>query len=301
MASRGPFSPLLAPGLAAVFFRNLRDRPTEYTRWLPEKKSRRAYEEEYKIAGLGQFVYKAEGSVYTFDEPIPGATIRFIHQTFGLGFRVTEEMIEDDLYGVMSRMSKELSRSATLNREVQGFSPLNNAFNALFTGYDGVSLVHAAHPLLGGGTLSNLVTGDFSQDALQSAIELFENFTDDRGYRVMVTPKFLMHAPPNIWEVGKVLESELEANTADNNANIIRTRYGIQPDLYHYFTDTDAWFLRATKSDIDDDNGARMYNRVSDQFRSDDDPLNGDALFTGRHRISTGFGDFRWVVGSAGA
>lgn len=300
MASRSAFSALLAPGLASIFFRNLTDRPPQWSMWCPSKKSRRAYEEEYKLAGLGQFVFKAEGGVFTFDEPIPGNTIRFTHQTFGLGFRVTEEMLEDDLYGIMNRMSKELARSARLNKEVQAFSILNNGFTAGFNGYDGVALFHAAHPNLGGGTQANLVTGDFSPDALQSAIELFENFTDDRGYKVRVEPKHLMHAPPNIWEVNKVLKSELEANTADNNINVIRTQYGIQPELVHYFTDTDMWVLRASKADIDKDNGARMYIRVDDQFRSDDDPLSGDGLFMGRHRLSSGFGDYRWAVASAG-
>ena len=299
-ATRGKFSPLLAPGLAAIFFRNLKDRASEYARWLPTKTSRRAYEEEYKVAGLGQFVYKAEGAVYTFDEPIPGDTLRFTHLTYGLGFRVTKEMMEDDLYSVMSKMSKELSRSAALNKEVLAHSVLNNAFNTAYTGYDGTALISNTHTLLGGGTLDNLVTGDFSASALQSAIELFEAFTDDRGYKVMVKPKYLVHGPANIWEVGVVLKSELEANTAENNINIIRTQFGIEPMLSHYLTDADSWFLMADKGSISDVNGARMYVRVNDQFSNDDDPLTGDALYMGRHRISAGFGDYRWIVGSQG-
>lgn len=300
-ATRGKFSPLLAPGLAAIFFRNLKDRPVEWSGWCPSKKSRRAYEEEYKVAGLGQFVYKAEGAVYTFDEPIPGDVIKFVHLTYALGFRVTEEMLEDDLYGVMNRMSKELSRSAALNKEVRAFSILNNAFSSSFTGYDGAALCADSHTLLNGSTLDNLVTGDFSQDALQSALELFHAFTDDRGYKVLVEPKVVMHSKGDIWEVNKVLKSEMEANTADNNINVIRTMFGLQPKLVHFLTDTDAWFVMADKGQIDELNGARMYIRVDDQFRSDDDPLSGDAIFTGRHRVSTGFGDYRWVVGSQGA
>lgn len=301
-ANRQKFSQLLAPGLAAIFFRQLKDKPPQFDRWLPTKTSRRAYEEEFKLAGLGQFTFKAEGAVYTFDEPIPGDTLRFVHQTFALGFRVTEEMMEDDLYGIMQRMSRELSRSARLNKEVQGFSILNNAFNTAFAGYTpGEALVQTDHELLNGDTLDNLVTGDFSQDSLQQALEMFDTFTDDRGYKVDVTPKVVIHSMPDFWEVHKVLKSQLEANTADNNINVIRTMFGLTPMKVNYLTDEDAWFVTASKGDIDGTLGARMYIRVNDRFRSDDDPLTGDAIFTGRHRISTGFGDFRWIVGSAGS
>lgn len=300
--NRAAFSPLLAPGLATIFFRNLKDRPPEWTKWMPTKTSRRAYEEEYKLAGLGQFVYKAEGTVYTFDEPIPGDTLRFTHLTYALGFRVTEEMLEDDLYGIMNRMSKELARSSSLNKEVRAFSVLNNAFSTSFPGFiASTALCSNSHALLGGGTLDNLVTGDFSQDALQAAIELFEAFTDDRGYKVRVEPKMVIHSPGDMWEVNKVLKSEKEANTADNNINTIRTMFGLTPEMVHYLTDTDAWYLTASKSDITSGDGARMYIRVNDQFKSNDDPLTGDAIFTGRHRLSVGYADFRWLVGSQGA
>ena len=302
MARRAQFSPLLAPGLAAIFFHQLKDRPTEWDKWLPTKTSRKAYEEEYKLSGLGSFIYKAEGAVYTFDEPIPGSTLRFMHQTYALGFRVTEEMLEDDQYGIMNRMSKELARSASLNKETQGFSVLNNAFSTSYTGYTASeALIADTHTLLNGDTLDNLVTGDFSQDGLQAALELFEAFTDDRGYKIMVRPSKVVHSAGDIWEVNKVLKSQLEANTADNNINVIRTMFGLEPMLVHYLTDTDAWFLMADKGTIDAQLGARMYIRVNDKFRSDDDPLTGDAIFTGRHRVSTGFGDFRWIVGSQGA
>lgn len=296
-AFRGKFSPLLAPGLASIFFRSLKDRPAEYTSLIQVKKSRRAYEEEYKLTGLGEMVRKAEGAVYTYDEPLSGDTIKYTHLTYGLGFRVTEEMLEDDLYGVMRKMSSELARSAHLNKETQGHAPYNNAFSSSYTGFDGAALCSDSHTLLGGGTGDNLVTGDFSLTALQTAIELFENMTDDRGFKVMKKPKHLVHNPGDIWEVNKVLGSEFQPNTADNNINVVKTKYGIQPLLSHYLTDTDSWFLIADKSELD----IKMWMRVDDQFRNADDPETGDAIFTVRHRLSTGFGDWRGIVGSQGA
>lgn len=299
-ATRGKFSKLLAPGLAYIYFRNLKDRPEEWSKWCPRKGSKRAYEEQYNLTGLGQFVYKAEGAAYAFDEPIPGNTIRFTHLTYALGFRVTKEMMEDDLYAIMNRMSKELSRSAALNKEVQAFSILNNAFSSSFSGYDSAALCSATHTLLNGDTLSNLATGDFSYSALQTALELFEAFTDDRGYKVIVQPSMVIHSPGDMWNVNTVLKTVGKPGTADNDNNTITSMFNLVPQLVHYLTDSDAWFVTASKSDIDSGDGARMYIRVDDQFASDDDPNTGDAIFTGRHRVSTGFGDWRWLVGSAG-
>jgi hypothetical protein len=211
-------------------------------------------------------------------------------------------MLEDDQYGIMNRMSKELARSAALNKETQAFSVLNNAFDSTFAGYTASEALCAnSHTLLNGDTLDNLVTGDFSQDALQAALELFEAFTDDRGFKVIVKPEKVIHSAGDIWEVNVVLKSEKKAGTADNDMNVVRTMFGLEPELVHYLTDTDAWFVTASKRAIEEDNGARMYIRVNDRFRSDDDPLTGDAIFTGRHRLSTGWGDFRWIVGSQGA
>jgi hypothetical protein len=297
-ATRGKFSPLLAPGLAAIFFQQLKLRSTEHTKWINMKKSRRAWEEEYKLTGLGSMYRKAEGGVYTFDEPISGDTIKYTHLTYGLGFRVTQEMMEDDLYGVMQKMSKWLARSASLNKEVQAFSVLNNAFSASYVGLDGVSLCNTAHPRLDGGTAqSNKSSADFSMAELQTAIEAYENLTDDRGFKVDVTPKFLVHGPSLIWEVNKVLGSEYEPGTADNDINVVRSKYNVIPVLVHYLTDSDSWYLLSDKSQHD----MKMWTRVDDQFKNSDDPLTGDALFTSRHRLSVGFGDWRGVYGSPGA
>lgn len=297
MPFRTQFSPLLAPGLASIFYRNLRDRSSEHEAFITVKKSRRAYEEEYKLAGLGRMFLKPEGTAYRFDEPLPGDTIRYTHLTYGLGFRITQEMLEDDLYGVMNRMSAELARSARINREVQGFAPLNNAFNSSFTGFDGVELCSNSHPLLGGGTGDNLVTGDFDLPALQAAIELFEGWTDDRDVPIEMMPKMLIHNTQDIWIVGETLESEYRPTDADNAINVVRSKYGITPKCVHWLTDTDSWFLLAAKGMHD----MKMWLRVSDEFRNSDDPITGDAIFTARHRLSTGFGDWRGVVGSAGA
>lgn len=297
MASRGQHSALLAIGLASIFFQDLKRRKTEYTEWINVKSSKKAYEEHYDMAGLGQMVEKPEGAAYTFDEPIEGDTIRFTHITYGLAFRCTEEMKEDDQYGIMSRMASELGMSASYNKDVQAASVLNNAFDSNYTGFDGVELCDSAHPLKGGGTLSNVGAADLDSAPLQAAIEAFESWTDHRGFITDHDPKWLIHATGDIWNATTLLETEYKPFSSDNDINVVRSRYGIVPKHLKHLTDADAWFLVGPKEST----GMMLYIRKNDSFRGTQDPYNGDDIETARHRLSAGFTHWWNVYGSPGA
>jgi hypothetical protein len=299
MASRGQHSALLAVGLATIFFQQLKVRKTEHTKWINVKSSSKAWEEHYDMAGLGQMVEKAEGASYTFDEPIEGTTIRFTHITYGLAFRVTEEMLEDDQYGIMNRMASELAKSAAYNKDVQATSVLNNAFDSNYTGYDGLELCSEVHVLRGGGTAANEPATQVDLDAapLQAGIEAFESWTDHRGYITDHTPKMLVHNTGDIWEAATLLETEYKPHSQDNDINVVRSRYGITPLYLKHLTDPDMWFLLGAKGE----HGMLMYMRKNDMFRQSDDPYNGDLIHTARHRLSVGFDHWWNVYGSSGA
>lgn len=297
-ATRGKFSPLLAPGLRSIFFKNLKIRKTEYTQWINVLKSKRAYEDEYKMAGLGQMMQKGEGEVYTMDEPLAGDTLRFTHLTYALGFRITLEMMEDDLYGVMNKLSTELSKVSSYNKDVQCASVLNNAFDSDFVGHNGIELCSIIQDDLDGGTQSNHGGAiDMDLPGVQAALEAFEGWTDDRSFLTDLDATWLVHATGDIWMAGEILESEFVPDSADNAKNIVRSKFGIKPMHLKHLTDTDAWFLIADKGNHD----MKMYLRVADQFKNSDDPLNDDAIYTARHRLSVGFGDWRGVEGHPGA
>lgn len=282
-----------------MFFDELDVIPMEHPKWINVESSKRAYEDEYKLAGLGQMVQKGEGAVYTADEPIGGDTLRYTHLTYGLAFRVTEEMLEDDLYGVMNRMSKELAKSASYNKDVQATSVLNNAFNSSFTGLNGLELCSLVQSDLDGGTQSNEPTTPVDMDlpAVQAAIEAFHSWTDDRSFQIQAKPMHLIHATGDIWMANEILKTEQVPHSADNTINVVKSMFGLTPMHLRHLTDADAWFMTGSKSDHD----MKMWMRVNDQFRNSDDPWNGDAIFTARHRLSTGFGDWRNVYGSPGA
>lgn len=297
--SRGKASKALAPGLAAIYFARIDSVKKEHTSIVNIKTSKRAWEEEWKWAGLGGFTKKNEGGVYTFDEPLFGDTIRFTHQTYGLAVRVFFEFIEDELYGLMNRISGELGRSAALNKEQRVAGIYNNAFDPNFKGLDGKQLCAVDHPNLGGGTQSNrpAVDADLDLLPLQAAIESFDKWTDDRGVpdprvpvKLLVTPSFWIKA-------NELLKTLYKPDTNENTLNVVATEYNITPENNHYLSDSDAWFLLADK----DMHDVHMYLRKDDSFNNADDPLTDDAIFTGRHRMSEGFGDWRGVYGSSGA
>jgi hypothetical protein len=298
--TRDSLSRVISPMIAAIYFNRLKRRPDEYSQWINIRSSKRAFEIDSKMAGLGNFVRKAEGAVFTFDEPLPGDEVKYVHQTFALAFRVTEEMREDDQWGIVNKMSNELAMSAAYNWNIQAFSVLNNGFNSAYQGFDNLPLFHAAHTRLdGGGTQSNIGNADVGTLGIQQAIEASENLVNDRGMPVLgAEPKFLIHGPASIWATGEVLGSEYDPNVAaSNKINVIATKYNLVPKLVHFLTDPDAWFLLSSKEVHD----LNLYRRVADQFRAADDPLTGDSLNMGRHRLSVGFGGWEGAWGSPGA
>lgn len=297
---RGKLAMLVGPGLAHIYFNRLKQAGKEYDQWINVRTSKRAYEEDFNFAGFGGFTRKAEGGVYTFDEPLEGDVRRYTHVTYGLGFRVTEEMYEDDQYGVMNRLTKELAKSAAHNKEVRAASVLNNGWNPAQRGFDGLPLFHTVHPRLdNAGTQANtpVVQADITKTSLQAAIESFLTMVDDRGLPLQMMPKTLRIGPANIWAANEVLGSEKDPSNNNNTINVLNTKFNITIQLTRYFTDPDMWVLLGGK----DEHDLNMYIRVNDEFNSDNDPLTGDAIETGRHRLSSGFGAWQGAYGSQGA
>ena len=248
------------------------------------------------MTGLGPFVKKNEGGVYTFDEPLPGETIRYTHQTFGLAIRIFLEFVEDEQYGLMNRITAELGKAAALNKEQRAASILNNAFDVAYTGFDGLPLIHTGHTNIGGGTQSNRLAADADLDIapLAAAIQAFDLITDDRGVTDSRRPAKLVIHPSNYMKAVEILETKTTPYSANNTVNVVSTKYNISIVVNHYLTDPDAWFLLASEHDMN------MFIRKDDSFHNADDPLTDDLIYTGRHRLSEGFGDWRGVYGSPG-
>lgn len=297
---RGQWAELLAGGLNNFTFQKLRERPEQYRRYTDVQNSRKAYEDDFDMGGLGPLYKKSELGPTLLDEPIKLGGIRFIHDTFALGFAVSKEMRDDDQYGVVNRLAGSLGRSSRITTELYGHDVLNNGFNTTkYAGRDGKALFATDHPIQGtGGTYANkpTVDVDLSEAALEAGIAAFDFMTDERGITTEVRPRVLLISPENRMLAKRLLNSAGFPGTNNNDINPLVDE-GLTVVVSNWLTDRDAWFLLAGP----EESGLKFYWREMPDTSTWDDE-NADATFHKiRQRHSVGFTDWRFAYGSTGA
>lgn len=289
----------LVPGLNALFGLEYKRYSEEHKQIFKTETSDRAYEEEVKLSGFGMAPVKPEGESIQFDEAQEVYTARYHHETIALAFAITEEAIEDNLYDSLgARYTKALARSMAQTKQVKAASVLNNAFNPLYLGGDGVSLVSGSHPLSGAGFNSNAGTADLNEASLEAAVTQMAAWVDERGLMIAVQPEKLIVPPALAFTAARLLESEYRPGTADNDINVFASN-GVIPQGYvvnHFLTDVDAWFLTTDVA-----NGLKHFQRVPLKTGSEGDFDTGNMRFKARERYSFGFSDPLAIFGSPGA
>ena len=298
---RSDFTPLLAEGLRDIFFEKFNSRPWEYKQVFKILNSKKAYEEDYDMTGFGVVPIKPEGQAIAYDNPIGGETKRHTHVSYGLGFRITKEMKDDELYGQMNKMPKAMARSARTTIEQTAANVLNYGFvTTKHTGRDGKALFATDHPLLGGGEQSNRAAtpSELSMTSLQAAVTAMEATTDDRGHLLAIKPKRLVVPSVLRWTARELLlpRATEKPDTANRDINSL-----LEEDLsffvYHYLTSSTAWFLLAPE----DDHEILFFWRKQPTTDSDDDFDTGDTKIKLFMRFVPGFSDYKGAYGNAGA
>jgi len=299
--SRAQLLKELLPGLNALFGLEYAKYGEEHKEIFETEDSDRSFEEETKLSGFGSAPVKSEGSAIEYDNAQEAFTARYTHETVAMGFAITEEAIEDNLYdSLSSRYTKALARAMAYTKQVKAASILNNAFNSSFTFGDGVELCSTAHPLVNGATNSNEPTtpADLNETSLEAAIIQIGGWTDERGLLIASQAKKLI-IPSNLQFVAtRLLETEGRVSTADNDLNALRSNGSI-PEGYainHYLTDTDAWFLMT-----DVPNGLKHFTRSPMSTSMDADFDTGNSRYKARERYSFGVSDPLGIFGSPGA
>ncbi len=282
-ASRGNFAQLLAPGLYSVIYEDLEMYPEEYSGIFNVLPSSRAYEEDQLIAGLGAVPKKPEGDVTLQDEPIQGGSIRYTHESYGLGFQVTREMWDDDQYGIMSRVAQDFAGSIRQTVESTAANILTNGFTSTTT-VNGETLFNTAQTLLGGGTQSNrsATDGALSVTILQEMIQLFEKVVNERGLIKRMIPEYVEIPVELQWKAGEIFHSAYAPFTGNNEVNVMQGR--LKPRVNHYFTSTTAFFITAMKRS----HTLKFFWRQQPQFDSQDDYHTKGANFSTFFRFSVG-------------
>jgi len=299
--SRAQLLKELLPGLNALF-------GLEYARYGEEHKelydvetSERSFEEETKLSGFSAAPVKNEGSAIAYDNAQEAFTARYNHETIALGFSITEEAVEDNLYDSLSaRYTKGLARAMAYTKQVKAAAIINNGFSSSYTGGDGVALFSTAHPLVSGGTNSNRpATGaDLNETSLENAVIQIAAWTDERGLLIAAKPRKLIVPPALMFVATRLLETNLRVGTTDNDVNALKNNGSI-PEGYtvnHYLTDTNGWYLTT-----DVPNGLKHFVRTPLSNSMDGDFDTGNVRYKARERYSFGWSDPLGIFGSPGS
>ena len=299
--SRAQLLKELLPGLNALFGLEYSTYKEEHKEIYETESSERSFEEETKLSGFSAAPVKQEGQAIAYDNAQEAWTARYNHETIAMGFSITEEAIEDNLYdSLSSRYTKALARAMAYSKQVKGANTLNQGFNAAFTYGDGQALFSTAHPLVSGGANSNRpsVAADLNETSLESAVIQIAAWTDERGLLIAAKPKKLIIPPGLMFVATRLLSTEQRVGTSDNDINALKNNGSI-PGGYtvnHFLTDPNAWFLTT-----DVPNGMKHFVRTAMSNSMDGDFDTGNVRYKARERYSFGVSDPLGIYGSPGA
>jgi len=290
----------LLPGLNALFGLEYEKYENEHSEIYDTESSERSFEEEVKLSGFGAAPVKPEGSAISFDSAQESFTARYNHETVAMGFSITEEAVEDNLYDSLSaRYTKALARGMAYTKQTKAAALLNTGFDT-FTSGDGVTLFNTAHPTVQGGSNSNRpsTNSDLNETSLEQAVIDIAAFVDERGLLIAARPRKLIVPPALMFVATRLLQSEMRTGTADNDINAL-VNNGSIPEGFrvnHYLTDTDAFFLTT-----DIPNGMKHFERTPMTTQMDGDFDTGNVRYKARERYSFGVSDPLGMYGSPGA
>ena len=291
----------LLPGLNALFGMEYKRYGEEHKEIYETETSERSFEEETKLSGFSAAPVKNEGSAIAYDNAQEAWTARYNHETIAMGFSITEEAMEDNLYDSLSaRYTKSLARAMSYTKQVKAAAVLNNGFSSSVVYGDGVSLFSTAHPIVSGGTNSNrpATAADLNETSLEATVIQIAGWTDEKGLLIAAKPRKLIVPPALQFVATRLLETSLRVGTTDNDINALKNNGSI-PEGYtinHFLTDTNAWFLRT-----DVPNGMKHFVRVPLATSMDSDFDTGNNRYKARERYSFGVSDPLGVFGSPGA
>lgn len=291
----------LVPGLHALFGMEYDRYDNQHERLFEKVSSDRAFEEEVLLSGFGAAPTKAEGASVTFDTAQEAWTARYSHSTVALGFSVSSEAMEDNLYEQLStRYTKALARSMAHTKQVTAANIFNNAFSSSYKGGDGVSLANTSHPLVSGGTFSNTFSTqvDLSETALENAVIAVNNFVDDRGLPIAITPRMLLIPFEQQFVAERILKSQLRPATSDNDLNALNSMgmFSEGVEVNAFLSDTDAFFILNNCPD-----SLKYFERLGVTTSNEGDFESDTMKFKSRERYSFGWSDPRGVYASSGA
>ena len=303
LINSGSFPKALWPGVNAWYGDAYNQFPVEYTDLFDTHTSRKQFEEDVGVSGFSLAAVKSEGGPVTYDTMTQGFVTRYTHVTYALGFMVSKEMIEDDLYDVVAqKRAKALALSMRQTKETVAANVYNRAFNTSYKGGDNYQMIGTAHPLVAGGTASNKLAVDatLSEAALEQACIDIARFTNDRGLKMSFMPEAIIIPPELMFEAERIVKSQYRVGTANNDVSALISmgKFPKGVKVNHYLSNTSpyAWFIRTNCPD-----GMKYFERSADSFQEDNDFDTMNAKYLAYSRYSFGWTDWRGIYGTSGA
>jgi len=289
----------LWPGVAGFFGIAYQDHGDEWRDLVEVRDSSMNYEELVQNSGFGLASVKPQGQSISFDEDAQGYTARATHITYGLGYIVTREEIEDNQYESVSMdraLSLKISMVETKENVVANF--LNRGFDSGFVGGDGVELFSVSHPSRAGLQSNLLTAADLSETAIEDGMIAVMGAQNDRGIKIKLMPQSLHVARQNFYEAHRIYDSVLQNDTAQNAVNVLKATNAFPKGIKmnHYFTDADAWFIKTNTP-----KGMILWQRRSLEFTKDNEFSTENAMAKATERYSVIWGDWRCYWGNQGA
>jgi hypothetical protein len=296
----GSFAKALWPGVNSWYGQAYDEHGVEYTDLFDTESSRKAFEEDMGTSMFGLAAVKPEGSSISYDSAQQGFLTRYTHVTYGLGFIITREMVDDDQYDVIGKKRAQgLAFSMRQTKETVAANVYNRAFNTSYTGGDGVELISTAHLNVNGASYANETTAaTLSEASLEDLCIDIMQATNDRGLNIALIPQTLIINPELVFEADRILNSPLRVGTADNDLNALKNmgKFPGGVKVNHYLTDTNAYFIRTNCPD-----GMKHFERRADDFTMDNDFDTDNAKYKATGRYSFGWTDPRALYGNEGA
>ncbi len=296
--TRSDFTDLVNPAIRAIYFQNLGEPKEEYSKVFTVENSKRKQETISEITGFSAAVEKPEGGDIVLDTPYQGYDYTFTHGTFGLGFVITFEMMQDDQYNVIKRLPKALARAMRETYETAAVNVFNRAYNASYSYGDSKPLCASDHSLESGGTGSNVLStpADLSATSLKAALIQMKKTRGSRGEYLGLTPDVLLIPPDLEFDAYQILNSTQIAGSALNDINSIRHLYDLKPVVLTRLTDEDAWFILGKERDQ-----LLFFWRYRPDLKDDLHLSSRDVEYNSVMRFSVGTGGWRFVIGTPGS
>lgn len=285
------YGKLLEPGLRKTFFETYKEKPEQFSQVFNILTSKKAIETDSRMGGFSTWNPKGSLDATEYEDPTKLDTVMYKHTTFSKGFTVDKELVDDEMYGQISKLPKALARAARATIESESIKVLNTAYTASPTNFQGEALI-GTHTRLDGGTTTNDIGAlTLSEANLEIAMKLASEQVDERGLKIQMMPDVLVVPRALQYTAQKIIKSAQMPGTDFNDINPMQNQFKVV--VLDYLTDQNNWFLIDSTM-----NPLNFFWREKLNFKQTDDFDTDASKYKGRVRFSYGWTDHRGILGA---